>query len=118
MKKEIALIWSDALRSGKYIQGTNTLKKNNCFCSLGVLTDLSNLGEQKNGKNKNVISFYLIGKTYYDAILPSEVMEWSGVKSSVGKGKYGYDSLVNLNDCQKKSFVEIADYIDANYQSL
>ena len=43
MKKEIKTLWTEALRSGEYDQGSGCLKKEDCtpkFCCLGVLTDL------------------------------------------------------------------------------
>lgn len=43
VKKEIKTLWTEALRSGEYDQGSGCLKKEDCtpkFCCLGVLTDL------------------------------------------------------------------------------
>lgn len=43
VKKEIKTLWTDALRSGEYEQGSGSLKAVDCtpkFCCLGVLTDL------------------------------------------------------------------------------
>ena len=45
MNPEIKKMWADALRSGKYVQGTRYLKyetpKGFCHCALGVLCDLA-----------------------------------------------------------------------------
>ena len=43
VKKEIKTLWTEALRSGEYDQGSGCLKTVDCtpkFCCLGVLTDL------------------------------------------------------------------------------
>jgi len=43
VKEEIKTLWTEALRSGEYDQGSGSLKAVDCtpkFCCLGVLTDL------------------------------------------------------------------------------
>jgi hypothetical protein len=40
MKKSLKTKWIAALRSGKYTQGFNRLRKDDTFCCLGVLCDL------------------------------------------------------------------------------
>jgi hypothetical protein len=45
MKPEIKAQWIAALRSGKYPQTTHNLKTEQGFCCLGVLCDISGVGE-------------------------------------------------------------------------
>ena len=40
MNEEIKAKWLEALRSGRYKQGTYALRKGNEFCCLGVLCDI------------------------------------------------------------------------------
>lgn len=41
MKKQIKLLWLEALRSGRYKQTSKALRIGNSFCCLGVLCDLA-----------------------------------------------------------------------------
>ena len=45
MKKEIKKKWVNALRSGKYKQAKGRLRYKDRYCPLGVLCDISRLGE-------------------------------------------------------------------------
>jgi len=118
MKKEIAEKWVKALRSGDYQQGIKRLKIENRFCCLGVLCDISKLTE------------WDIDQCYFDkiGILPTEVMEWAGMRDSAGiaykTGNYNelnYDDgtihLTNFND-KGYSFTKIADIIEQNWEIL
>jgi hypothetical protein len=110
MKKKIAKLWIKALKSGKYQQAQNTLKSDTGFCCLGVLCDLHRKVTKKRGFDEN--------GAYLDstAILPQRVATWAGLSSCVGKGP-GVD-LMDLNDAQQKSFLEIADAIEQNVENL
>lgn len=45
MNAELKKRWLDALRSGQYVQGRKNLKdKDNRYCCLGILLDVSGLG--------------------------------------------------------------------------
>lgn len=65
MKPEIKKLWVDALRSGKYKQGTHRLRDGNKFCCLGVLCEIS-------GKGYNP----------EDGGLPANVMRWAGLDTN------------------------------------
>lgn len=110
--------WVKALRSGKYKQGTETLKQYNSngeakHCCLGVLCELYN-NDMKKSKKKT------LNITIVDCCLPEKVKEWSGIKSSYGKF-YGEEDLpaplADLNDNGKK-FKTIADIIEKHYENL
>ena len=85
MKKNINDLWTKALRSDQYEQGTHCLKnENNEYCCLGVLCDLyrkeKNLEWQGDGRSNSII---FLDEEYY---LPREVVEWSGLKDYKASG--------------------------------
>jgi hypothetical protein len=115
MHKEIADRWVTALRSGQYRKTKGKLCRvakngNKGWCCLGVLTDLYNK-EYKDDQARVSGGF-----------LPHETMNWSGMRTRVGKLCYNNTTtdLVNLNDCKKskRSFSRIADIIEKNWEQL
>lgn len=96
MKQEWKEKWVKALRSGEYEQGREWLKRNGKFCCLGVLCDISKLSE-----------WYEDTYIGLSGALPREVSKLVG-----GVGEQ--NKLVDMNDREKKSFLEIADYIEKN----
>jgi len=142
MNKEIAKIWTAALRSGEYGQATGVLVEINPadgekvgYCCLGVLCDLAvkagvpisvdgpTLCEADDPDDEE----YWNGVEYdsSDALLPDSVMKWAGLRSDDGKlfgsgdGFYGNenDTLAARND-GGASFAEIAELIDTNVDAL
>ncbi len=117
MKKEIATKWIEALRSGKYKQGKSRLKKyDQTYCCLGVLCEISGLGEFEKGDEE--YNFRSIGDL--EAACPTKpVLEWSGLKNASGRiPNTLIPSLWELNDRQDKSFPEIADHIEKHWEQL
>lgn len=129
MKQNIMKRWIKALRSGKYKQGTGTLKQydskgNAQHCCLGVLCELYNQEMRKNKKktipekiydNDSNFSF---GYTRFDGScdgLPKSVRDWSGVKNTIGQ--FETENLADLNDTGRK-FKTIADIIEKNWEVL
>lgn len=120
MKKEIADKWTKALRSGEYKQGAGALKRDDCYCCLGVLCDISGLGEWDNrARSSEQASYRIMGMLRVLGAFDM-VQEWAGLISpnGVAKNKHEESSLVYKNDKENLSFSQIADYIDANYQNL
>jgi hypothetical protein len=137
MKKDIAKLWTKALRSGKYKQGKYTLRNwNNSFCCLGVLCDLYNK-EQKKKKKKTLdvikIDDTLEGKCYKygnaTSYLPAAVKKWAGMKTNKGEFNckedciFNWYTLAGINDGDykgyfKNSFKHIAKIIDDNVDQL
>jgi hypothetical protein len=121
MKKDIKDIWVTALRSGKYEQGKEALRRSNDkFCCLGVLCDLF---QKETGRAE-----WEGGGIYYKmdneaAYLISDVTEWSGMQSTDGRFMYEdkgisiMNTLATLND-NGKSFEEIANVIEENWEQL
>ena len=112
MKKSIANKWIKALRSGKYKQTTSVLRNLDGFCCLGVLCDISERGKWKRAKGGKVFVF----NDWYDKTMPNEVIEWAGMNN--GFGLLPDTSLTDLNDHEGKSFDEIADVIEKNWNVL
>lgn len=131
MKKEIAEIWTKALRSGEYQQIQAALKDNTGYCCLGVLCKLSGLGEfgpeENVGSDENLCRFISTdGISSFSELTPA-VMSWSGIKTETGKFIPGENTslkdwtprtLAEFNDQRCKSFLEIADIIDENWEKL
>lgn len=117
MKKEVAIEWAKALRSGMYEQNTGSLQSDkeegkeskNSYCCFGVLCQIAPKYVEVNRYPDNT----LVGLS-----LNSQpgVEEWAGMKSSLGILKES-PSLVTLNDT-KVSFEEIATIIEKHWEEL
>lgn len=136
MKQNIMKKWINALRSGKFKQGTGTLKQydskgNAQYCCLGVLCELYNQEMKKNKKkmlsettwsNDSDFSYGYCKLGGKKEDLPKEVMKWAGIKDSIGKfydegDLIGEPCLADMNDCGTK-FKTIADIIEEKYEQL
>jgi hypothetical protein len=126
MNKEIAERWCTALRSGKYRQGTGTLRQVTVgqvtFCCLGVLTDLY-LREHNQtwdgGASGNECHMF------DDEHLPHAVAVWAGMYDECGsrpQNALAEPPLTALNDGSPKipqrTFAEIADIIETEAETL
>lgn len=112
MNQQIKEKWLEALRSGKYKQGSFRLRKSegNRFCCLGVLCDLyfedhdEDWVEGVYGWEANEI-----GEMY---VLPRRVMEWADL-DDCNPGMYtSFVPISELNDIQEYEFEELADLIE------
>ena len=125
MKKAKAMQLVEALRSGKYEQGRQVLRRHvNKFCCLGVACDISESGLEWHPYDR----FCLIGTkaNYTHMYLPDEVVTEFDFYSSYGDrrdgkpiliGRQEFSSLAVANDCGC-TFDQIADYIEENYKAL
>lgn len=110
MKAEIAVRLVEALRSGDYEQCEKTLHDGKDFCCLGVLCDLKEDTEWiATSFPKRFAVNHKSGNT---AFLPSHIIQWAGTSDHVNS------TLSVLNDIKGKSFNEIADYVEANWETL
>lgn len=133
MKKEIADEWVAALRSGKYKQAKSMLSTagGESFCCLGVLCDLHQqtsehgewLDNQFNDAGDECRHYEIFdrmgGVCESDyGTLPQRVVDWAGVKD--GDPVVNVKGVVSLSEWNDKggTFEQIADYIEANYESL
>jgi hypothetical protein len=136
MKKNITKIWTKALKSKKYKQGTGCLCKikedgQTEFCCLGVLTDLYQQHQKKNKKKMLRVSIKnsyvyvqeckIVQFANSSGLLPKAVQEWAGIKYSNGshleKNTNDNYDLAEMND-NGWSFKDIADYIETNSDQL
>jgi len=118
MRKEIADIWADALRSGKYRQTTLRLRDVDGYCCLGVLCDLHR--EQTGQGSWSPDGYYNTGDDT-DGVIPTPaVAEWAGLndRSPAVSSSPGSDLLTAMNDDDGSSFEELADIIQAQWEDL
>lgn len=83
MKQNIMKRWVNALRSGKYKQGTGALRQETKttpkFCCLGVLCDLhrKEIGADYSWSDS---TYCRKGRRLETGVLPRVVMKWAGLK--------------------------------------
>ncbi len=115
MNPEVKKIWIEALLSGKYKQGKNSLLHADRYCCLGVLCDLHSKTGQGEWIDDNITKRYRDKQDEWDVascILPAVVVKWAGVPET---GEYGdYQSLASDNDCGKP-FKKIAEIIEREF---
>lgn len=129
MKQDKAMELVAALRSGNYTQTKGTLRRLSPtmraeYCCLGVACEISKVGAfQQN--------FYRVSKTEgSEAHLPPKVREYFGFHTMSGSRadtaylnmdhqglKRPFLSLMEANDLGR-TFEEIADYIEKNWEAL
>jgi len=103
----VAQKWVEALRSGKYQQAKDYLRREHGFCCLGVLCDLA----QQDGIGK-WNGYCFLGES---GETPQSVLNWSKLRNSCGD--FAGSSLVEENDAGK-TFAEIADLIEQHADEL
>lgn len=119
MNQEVKAKWVAALRSGKYEQTYTLLHDGGgCYCCLGVLCDISGLGqwvERPDGAPE-----YVVGAFSADDIPPHAVLDWAGFeagpKTILRIPSVSIDDVDNqLHDHNDagRSFAAIADAIEA-----
>ena len=130
MKKTIAKLWIEALRSGKYKQTREVLHSidsgKESFCCLGVLCDLYQ--KDRRSKKKKCLDVdkdqgwgaYEVSYDGVSAVLPQLVVKWAGMKTENGSwdDTDANASLVYLNDEDRKTFKAIAYVIEKNVENL
>lgn len=125
MTENQAMLWVEALRSGKYKQTTKgNLKDDEGHCCLGVLCEMSK--KAKFSKNPNFNKCYKIGHSGNSGTLPIEVMNEFGLSNPDGMKASDtslfiegaeYLSLSSAND-KGVPFNKLADWIEENYMYL
>jgi len=101
VKKEIADEWVKELRSGKFKQGRGKLKRDDSYCCLGVLCEIS---KQEYKNDHGFLSY--------------EIQTWAGMHTNTGYLKGLDTSLIRLNDGMVFTFDKIADIIEENWEQL
>lgn len=108
-QKELRKKWIEALRSDKYKQGREQLRKGkDRFCCLGVLCDVFDNGQWK-------LDSDIFGTIYFynsnDKVPPISVCDAVGFRKAFRNASVIAD-LANLNDREGLSFSEIADLLE------
>lgn len=111
MNPEIKQKWLEALRSDNYAQGTGWLKRDDCFCCLGVLCDLYS----KETGHKWEPSIIEDGPDKFISegqVLPTIVREWAGLENC--------NPEVKTSDCNTEQSTSIAELNDsgASFEDL
>jgi len=109
MNAEIKREWIERLRSGEYKQGMFALNRGQTFCCLGVLCEIA---VEKGvairvDTDRTFIRYRDNDGNTCNATLPRALQTWSGL------GADDIGELVLQNDRKKRSFKEIADYIES-----
>lgn len=94
--------WVDALRSGRYKQGKQTLKSSNGYCCLGVLCVTQGLKFKTDANDDVCLHNY--PDTYVN--LPRVI------RQSLGLSSRHQLRLIEMNDDEGKTFKEIASWIE------
>jgi hypothetical protein len=140
MRKDIAMRWVKALRSGKYQQTRGALHRTKSqhdipegYCCLGVLADLADKSKAKDAPNitrRITVDGTEIFKTPEITgtigVLPEPIIRWAGMRPNNHSGGFSVDApndiryteLTQLNDSSRLTFEQIADIIEANYEYL
>jgi hypothetical protein len=141
MNQDVKQKWVTALRSGEYKQTGGRLRKGDCYCCLGVLTDLYDKDKDKDIKchawhEEHGLYFYESDGVTVEATLPESVMKWADLDEPnpvVREDRKRYfdkkleelgehlsidqaickTSLAYLNDNEGLDFNQLADIIEA-----
>lgn len=124
MIRERAMQLVAALRSGKYKQGVNALHQDDTFCCLGVACDIAGAKWELSLTSKYGIPLYNDGTGALErSIMPNYIRDYFGFATAEGQFEahapalWGRQSLLRANDAGA-TFDQIADYIEANWETL
>ncbi len=114
MNLELKQKWLDALRSGKYKQGTQYLNSSSGYCCLGVLCEVAGIPAKPeeywstamryDGNNK-LLTFALQTQFELSPLATDTLMK-------MNDGWMCYPSAESEGSVRKHTFAEIADYIE------
>jgi hypothetical protein len=107
MNNELKTRWLAALRGDEYKQVDTHLRTENGHCCLGVLCDISGLGEWSQQSPGDYIWSFTAEDDQRTFLPPTKVLAEAGLTRDVA------ETLSHMND-EGKSFGVIADYIEAN----
>lgn len=110
MNTEQKNAWIAALRSGEFQQTRGRLYNDGRdddrpigYCCLGVLAKINDYQLSENGK---------------EIIVNGENVDYQPLIKLLENSGYLYYDIYRLNDTEKMTFPEIADYIEANLQTV
>lgn len=105
MKKDIAIRWVEALRSGKYGQAQTQLKDGDNYCCLGVLCEIT--------QDRHAYRFD--GNTLRCEDEAEREILPDSIRGAFGITLNQQDDFTGMNDDMGMSFAQIADYIQAKF---
>jgi hypothetical protein len=108
--------WLSALRSGKYVQGTDKLRNNNTFCCLGVLCDVADPNGWDIYDDHSGQRFLPDPSVMAKLELPDIMISFNRELVLVKYGE-GMSAVSELND-NKMPHAVIADLIEQTYKSF
>lgn len=116
MKAELKHDWVGALRSGDYIQGREHLRSTNGagidqFCCLGVLCDLSGLGQWTQDEGD---ACYHVSDSMFTSTFNGEMCDILGLDQKIMHTLWHKNDGVMTEN--RHTFNEIADYIEENVE--
>ena len=131
MNTEVKQKWIDALRSGKYEQGSEKLRSVQGYCCLGVLCDLYSQEQDAEWEFRGITETNLQPQDYWyfedqSEFLPDSVKEWAGlpvgnpavrvdVTEADDENDWFYtDEIANLND-SGYTFNELSNVIEQQF---
>lgn len=113
MKKEVAEKLVETLESGKFKQTRGRLCKklegDICMCVLGVLCELSGLGEWE--EQEEEIYFKDGNRNSWRQYVPPSVLDWAGLEREEA------EQLMRLNDTKAYTFHQLSQEIRQRYLS-
>lgn len=86
MKQHVKKLWVEALRSGKYPQGTGYLNRNGKCCGMGVLAEVAvECGVATRDRMGATAVFYrMLDEEFGDPMqLTTGIAEWAGLRSAI-----------------------------------
>lgn len=107
LKPDVKELWVAALKSGEYVQGRFSLRKNSKFCCLGVLCDIAPFGEWDEALPDTPTSYLTEAPDTLNRkdFPPPSVLQWAGLSV------LECHDLATLNDDEGADFEGIANYI-------
>jgi hypothetical protein len=131
MNTEVKQKWIDALRSGKYDQGSEKLRSVTGYCCLGVLCDLYAKEHNQEWEFRGITETNLQPQDYWyfedqSEFLPDSVRDWAGlpfgnpnvrvdVTDNDDEDDWFYnDEIANLND-SGYTFNELSKLIEQQF---
>jgi hypothetical protein len=109
MNPEYKAKWIAALNSGQYKQTTERLCDSDGYCCLGVLANIVDPTAWRDSDDPDVEGFGV--KTWNDL---SSDLDSGEISDALDLSWENQNKLISLNDDERLSFREIADWIEAN----
>lgn len=120
MDPDLKRRWVEALRSGEYeqttaalvrlpLEGANSHPEKDSFCCLGVLCEVAGLERSDSGRSFRLPEEARMGGM--SELIDSTLGAWRQI---VGIDETHQNDLMELNDVGRRSFAQIADYVERN----